>query len=120
MSISKEDFEELSLIVAVSKDQDLLKRVIEESESFSGRQRLKILCTMATNPNISLEVQTILVSIPFDRIKCHLIQCKNLDETVLRKIATCKVRNTAELALRHKNTSELVKRYYLMGKYKRW
>lgn len=74
---------------------------------------------MATNPNLSLEVQTILVSLPFDRIKSYLIKCKNLDETVLRKIATCKVRNTAELALRHKNTSELVRRYYLMGKYKR-
>lgn len=119
MSLNKEDFNELSLIVATTADQELLKKVIKSSESFSGRQRLKLLCTMATNPNLSLEVQTMLALLPIDRLKIYLIQCKNLDETILRKIATCKIRNTAELAIRHKNASEIVNRYYLMGKYKR-
>ena len=119
MGLPKDDFNELTLIVTTTADQELLKKIITSSDSFSGRQKVKLLCTMATNPNLSLEVQTILVSLPIDRLKCYLIQCKNLDETILRKLATCKIRNTAELAIRHENASEIVNRYYLMGKYKK-
>ena len=119
MELSKDEFTELSFIVATTNDQCLLKDIIERTNSLSSRYKVKLLCTMATNPNLSLEVQTILVSLPIDRLKCYLIQCKNLDETILRKLATCKIRNTAELAIRHKNASEIVNRYYLMGKYKK-
>lgn len=119
MSLSKHDFDQLCSIVASTKDEDLLNQIIDSSSTFSGRHRLQILCAMATNPNLSFELQEKLVSLPIARIKCHLIHSENLDERVLRKIATSKVRHTAELAIRHKNASEIVNRYYLMGKYKR-